>query len=151
MSLSAAQSKLEPMSDLSQKRTWVDIVKSNSGDMKRLLYDEIKREYTSQKNMGQAFELVDKDEDETQANSSPIESEWSDSESSMEGSVPLNPESTPSHVDFDEFFYSELAIACTRLQTRCARLRDDVPLFVPTGMAQTKVSIAPTSGLCTSL
>jgi hypothetical protein len=178
MSSLAAPPGLQPMPDLSPdvvKRAWADILKSKGDDMKRLLYEEIKRDYTSQKNMGQASELVDKDEEETQATSTSVDSEWSDSESSMESSAPLHPEPTSFNLDLDgaehslmltrlmldvekdlddllysELAYSELAIACTRLQTRCAHLRSDAPLLVPTGMDLTTASSSPPSGLRTT-
>jgi hypothetical protein len=152
MSVLAAPPGLElipNVSPLVSKRSWADVVKSQRC--------ETKRERTSPKRKEQSFQS-DTDE-ETQANSSTVDSDISDSESSIGDSLLLRPEAVTCLLDVNDPIQSKQQSdletcrpesACVNA-SKCTRLRKSAPVFVPIGTDSAIATIPPPPGLRTSL
>jgi len=146
MSMLRAPPGLDPIPMVSPKvsaRTWADVVKPRRCEANK---------------MEKVAQRAESDE-ETQANSSTLESDFSDTESSSGSSASLTCGKTSRKLDLDDLIRFEpqsaheadlTAQACTEVDA-CIRLRSDAPVFVPRDLTATMTTIGPPPGLRTSL
>jgi hypothetical protein len=134
---------------MAPKRSWADVVKSQRYGMDT--------ESMSQKLMEQSSQSADTD-GETQADSSFLGSDVSDSESSVGDSPSLNPAVASLKLDLNdlinfeqEYDVSEKGLPAPAYIDIDSRLRGDAPVFVPMSMVAATTMIAPPPGLRTSL